>query len=175
MQQPTGKGSGTGQDQGKAGTTPAGGKAFAKAKAEPVDEKVERLIRWLHSPMEKMPYHAIHELYGMGKEGMPALIEALSHSDCSIRANAVCILSKNGDATALEQLETALCDPNRAVSAVAEMAIFEITKRHATELEPGRVREIASRLSGSFGRELERMLGDDVPEPEQSRSEDDDI
>ncbi|MCX6768898.1 MAG: HEAT repeat domain-containing protein [Candidatus Micrarchaeota archaeon] len=167
----------TRKEIGNAGNVkPVDGKDLLKAKAEPsMEEKVERLIRWLHSPMDKMPYYAIQELYGMGKEGMPALIEALSHSNCSIRANAACILSKNGDPSALEHLETALCDPNRAVSAVAEMAIFEITKRNIAELEPERVKAIAERISGSFGRELERMLGKDVPEPERSRCEDEDI
>ncbi len=151
---------------------PAGGKAFARVKNESVEVKVERLIRWLNSPMDKMPYIAIQELYGMGKDGMPVLIEALSNSDCSIRANAALILGQEGDRSAIRYLKMALSDRSPAVCGVAEMAICSIVKRHFKEFDPKSVRTMAARLGGAYGRELDRMLGDHVPEPEQGRGGD---
>ncbi len=142
-------------------------------KAETAEEMNERLIRWLNSPAEKMPYLAIGEMHGAGRECMPAALEALSHSDHSIRANAALILSKIGDRGALRCLKMALSDRSPAVCAVAEMAVFEIVKRHLGEFDAKSVEGIAARLGGRYGRALDRLLGKNVREPGPGEDEKD--
>jgi len=141
-----------------AARNPAGRKAFAGAKPESVDEKVDRLIRWLNSPIEKLPFLAVTELRGMGKEGMPAMIEALGNSDDKIRLCAVTILVEKGDKATLRYLTKSLTDPSPAVCAVAEMAICAVIRRHLGEFKPESVREMAKKIGGAYGRELDRLL-----------------
>lgn len=141
-------------------------------KAETAEEMNERLIRWLNSPMDKMPYIAIQELQEAGKERMPAIVEALSSPDCSIRANAALLLSKAGGRWALRPLMKKLNDASPAVCAIAEMAICEIVKRNFAKMKPESVETIAARLSGRYGRELDRLLGKDVPEPKREKGDD---
>jgi len=151
-------------------------KVFRKGwKPETVDEMNERLIRWLNSPMDKMPYVAMDDLHKTGKDGMPALIEALSNSDRSIRASAAIVMSRVGTPKELRCLKMLLSDRSPVVCTIAEMAICEIVKRHFKEFDPKAVESIAARLGGRYGRELDRRLGKDVPEPKQERSDDDEI
>ena len=149
-------------------------KVFRKGyKAETAEEMNERLKRWLNSPMDKMPYVAIQEMQEAGRERRPAFLEALSRTDCSIRANAALILSEKGGRWALRPLMKRLTDTSPAVCAIAEMAICEIVKRHFKEMNPKSVESIAARLGGRYGRELDRLLGKDVPEPPRSKEEED--
>lgn len=151
-------------------------KVFRKGwKAETVEQMNERLIRWLNSPMDKMPYVAIQELHEAGGERMPALIEALSNSDKSIRAGAAVIMSQVGTLRELRCLKMLLSDRSPVVCSIAEMAICEIVKRHFREMDPKAVEAMAARLGGRYGRELDRLLGKDVPEPPRSKSDDEDI
>ena len=169
MQQPTGK-----KLDGQVPESGKGKKVFRNGhKPETAEEMNERLIRWLNSPMDKMPYIAVFELHGAGKERMPAISEALSHSDCSIRANAALILAEAGGRWALRPLMKRLNDASTAVCGLAEMAICSIVKRHFKEMKPESVETIAAKLGGRYGRELDRLLGKDVPEPSRSRSDDD--
>jgi len=174
MQQPTGKKvdgqvpeSGKGKSERK--------RTFGRPKNESVEARNERLIRWLNSPMDKMPLLAITELCEAGRECMPAVMEALSHSDHNIRANAATVMSQVGGPAELRCLKMALSDRSPAVCAVAEMAIYEIIKRHLKEFDPKTVESMAARLGGAYGRKLDRLLGKDVPEPPRSKGEDEDI
>jgi hypothetical protein len=115
------------------------------------------------------------ELHKNGKDGMPALMEALSNSDRSIRASAAIVMSQVGAPKELRCLKMLLSDRSPVVCTIAEMAICEIVKRHFKEFDPKAVESIAARLGGRYGRELDRMLGKDVPEPPRSKSEDEDI
>lgn len=149
----------TGKKSLETGKNAAERKVFRRGwKPETVEEMNERLIRWLNSPVEKMPYIAIQELQGGGRERMQAILEALSHPDCSIRANAALILCKAGGRWALRPLMKRLNDPSPAVCAIAEMAIFEIVRRNFADMRPGSVEAIAARLGGRYGRELDGLL-----------------
>lgn len=144
-------------------------------KPESAEEMNERLVRWLNSPMDKMPYIAMDELHKTGKNGMPALIEALSNSDRSIRASAAIVMSQVGTPKEMRCLKMLLSDRSPVVCTIAEMAVCEIVKRHFKEFDPKAVESMAARLGGRYGRELDRLLGKDVPEPPRSRSDDEDI
>jgi hypothetical protein len=151
-------------------------KVFRKGyKPETVEEMNKRLVRWLNSPMDKMPYIAMDELHKNGRGGMPALIEALSNSDRSIRASAAIVMSQIGTPRELRCLKMLLSDRSPVVCMIAEMAVCEIVKRHFKEFSPKSVETIAARLGGRYGRELDRLLGKDVPEPPRSKSDDDEI